>query len=233
MQKIIVGNWKMHGNAALAKTLAVDVAGQAAKSSAQVILCPPFTLIAQLNWLISGSNLALGGQDCSPQPEGAYTGDISAQMLKDAGCKYVIIGHSERRQYHHESNEKVRLKAEQAIKTGLIPILCIGENAEERKSGKAIDNVCQQLRQCLPKGDFLLAYEPVWAIGSGRTPTLDEIGQMHAAITAVTPAPVLYGGSVNAGNAKDIMAVDGVAGVLVGGASLKAEEFCKIIASAI
>ena len=178
------------------------------------------------------------------QPDGAYTGDISAPMLKEAGCAYVIVGHSERRSQHHESSGDVRKKAFRAIRSGLKPIICVGETLHERESGKAEATVVQQVMESLPeeadKGNFVLAYEPVWAIGSGQTPTLANIAEMHSQVTnaaakCIGSKPehmrVLYGGSVKADNAAEILATEGVAGVLVGGASLKAEEFCKIIGS--
>lgn len=247
MQKIVVGNWKMHGDPAMAGSLVQAVTGEGHRlhPSAEVILCPPSPLLATVGGFLAGSVIKLGAQDCHTQAEGAYTGDVSAPMLKASGCSYVIVGHSERRRYHHESNNDIRLKALAAIKAGLTPIICIGETQGERDNGKAQEVVGQQVRECIPEeavsGNFILAYEPVWAIGSGKTPTADDIGQMHAYIVSVTAkrtglaanrVNVLYGGSVNAGNARQIMFTEGVSGVLVGGASLKAEEFCRIIAAA-
>ena len=274
MKKTIVGNWKMNGAAAMAHPLALAVAAAAADvSGAEVVVCPPATLLTQVvGWLV-GSNVKVGGQDCSSQPYGAYTGDISAAMLHEAGCEYVIVGHSERRQHHQETNDIVRDKAAQAMKTGLVPIICVGETGAERESGKAEEVVGRQVKDSLPlqggglgwgtinelgasgsplpnpppergrgSAGFLLAYEPVWAIGSGKTPVDDDIWRMHAYILSVASkqtglAPgaisVLYGGSVNGANAKDILATEHVAGVLVGGASLKEREFTAVIAAAV
>jgi len=238
MKKIIVGNWKMHGDAAMAHTLAMDVADAAAKAPHEVVICPPALLLSQVATALIGSSVKLGGQDCSPEAEGAFTGDISAPMLKAAGCAYVIVGHSERRQHHGETNATVRAKAARALASGLIPIICVGETAGERDAGKTLETVTQQVKECLPSHQpiatspyFLLAYEPVWAIGSGKIPTQADIGQMHAAIleAAAKPLSILYGGSVKPENAREIMAIPHVSGVLVGGASVKAEEFCKII----
>lgn len=248
MIKRIIGNWKMHGDAAMAHPLTEAIAEVADKlpPTIEVILCPPTILLSQVaHWLI-GSAVKLGGQDCHIQPEGAYTGDISAPMLEGAGCSYVIVGHSERRQYHKESNDTVRQKAARAMKTGMIPIICIGETEAERTSGKTEEILGLQVRECLPEeakpGNFVLAYEPVWAIGSGKTPTSDDIRQIHGYIASVTSkrsgipqdkVSVVYGGSVNTDNAQEILATEGVSGVLVGGASLKAELFSRIIAAAV
>ncbi len=243
----IVGNWKMHGNAATARQLAASVAaGFKASQHIEVVLCPPAMLMGEVKAVVTGSSLKMGGQDCHGEKEGAYTGDISAAMLKEAGCSYVITGHSERRMFHKETSADVSKKAAQAMAAGLVPIICIGETEAERDAGKALDVVKKQVEESLPKeasrGDFLLAYEPVWAIGSGKTPTSADIRQMHAQILAVAAKqtglpqgriPVLYGGSVKAANAPEILATEGVAGALVGGASLKADEFGRIIAAAV
>lgn len=238
----------MHGTPAMAHPLTLAVQESAARLGAgsQVVLCPPAILLPLVaGWLASATpRLSMGGQDCHIQPEGAYTGDISAVMLKNAGCTHVIVGHSERRLHHHETNADVRNKAKAAIKSGLIPIICIGETNEDRAGGKAEAVIGEQVRDCLPEeaveGNFVLAYEPVWAIGSGKTPSGADIGDMHAHILSVASSrlgldskavSVLYGGSVKAENAREIMSIQGVSGVLVGGASLKAEEFCNIIAA--
>lgn len=232
MTKYIVGNWKMNGSQALAGALVPRVASLAAQvgSKAEIVLCPPAPLLPEVGRRMQGSFLALGAQDVSPHKDGAYTGDVSAAMLKEAGCRYVIVGHSERRQYHAESDVLVKAKAEAALAGGLIPIVCIGETLAQREAGQAKEVVKTQLAS-LPGGQFLLAYEPVWAIGTGRTPTLSDIAEMHAHIGAMVKAGVLYGGSVKAANAADILQTPGVAGVLVGGASVNAEEFCGIIAA--
>jgi len=247
MKKIIIGNWKMYGDpamaAALAQSIVKNTAGKA--NNAQVVICPPAILLPHVAPHLSGSTIKLGGQDCHIQPDGAYTGDISALMLKQAGCTHVLVGHSERRKFHHEQDIDVRHKAARAVKTGLIPVICIGESEEERKAGKTKDILAQQIRECIPEeaiqGDFILAYEPVWAIGSGKTPTMGDISDIHAYIISLAARrtgmdsasiPVIYGGSVKADNAREIMAAEAVSGVLVGGASLKAEEFCRIVAAA-
>jgi triosephosphate isomerase len=246
MKKLVVANWKMYGQPAMARQLAAAVVQQAAQTSAaSVVMCPPAILVADIAKSLDNQMVAVGGQDCHADAEGAHTGDISAVMLKDAGCSHVIVGHSERRTNHGETSAQVNAKAARAIVSGLIPIICIGETLAEREKGEAEAVVGAQLRQSIPdsaaQGNFVLAYEPVWAIGSGKTPTTDDIRQMHRYIvsvaserTGVAPAAVavLYGGSVKAANAKDIMATEAVAGVLVGGASLKADEFCSIIAAA-
>ncbi len=239
----------MYGEPAMAQALATAVSqhADAQGDGIEVVMCPPGVLIAQVNYFIKGAKRTkLGGQDCHGLPEGAYTGETSAKMLKDAGAAYVIVGHSERRTYYGETNEVVRLKAARALQTGLTPIICIGESEAERKAGQALEVVGKQVRESLPKEaesqDFVLAYEPVWAIGSGATPTTDDIAAMHAHILAVASGqtgkntgviPVLYGGSVKGDNARDILHTAGVGGVLVGGASLKAEEFCRIISAAV
>ena len=244
MQKIVVGNWKMYGGpVAQARALAEKViACGRTTSSVTVVICPSSPLLAVLSPLMSGSKLILGAQDCHGEVEGAYTGDVSAKLLKEIGAAYVIVGHSERRTLHHETSADVRKKAAAAIASGLIPIICVGESAQERKQGKAEEIVAKQVEESLPdaaaKSQFIIAYEPVWAIGSGQTPTAGDIAQMHTHIASAAArrtglAPerisVLYGGSVKGDNAAAIMATEGVAGVLVGGASLKAEEFCEII----
>lgn len=246
MKKLVVANWKMYGQPAMARQLSASVAAAAAATeAARVVLCPPAILLGDVRESIKGQSVALGGQDCHCDTEGAHTGDTSAAMLKDATCGYVIVGHSERRTNHGETNAQVRAKAARAIESGLIPIICIGETLAQRENGEAETVVGTQVRESIPdsaaQGNFVLAYEPVWAIGSGKTPTTDDIKQMHRYIvsvaserTGLAPAAiaVLYGGSVKAANAKDIMATEAVAGVLVGGASLKADEFCSIIAAA-
>ena len=242
MKKIVVGNWKMQGSGDLIP--AVIAAGMPPAGVA-VVVCPPATLIGLVAAQLKHPDAAAGAQDCAAQESGAYTGDISARMLKEAGAKYVIVGHSERRTRHNETDDVVRQKAIQAMQAGLVPIICIGETEAERMTGQAEAVVGKQIQQSLPNEaknkHFILAYEPVWAIGTGKTPTPQDIQHMHSTIaqaaaqrTGLAPAAisVLYGGSVNAGNAKAILALPGVAGVLVGGASVKPEEFGKIIAAA-
>ena len=247
MKKLIVGNWKMYGDAAMArqftKVLAEDATALA--ETAELVICPPAVLIPQVVSELAGSGAKAGAQNCHFAEEGAYTGDVSARMLKNSGCAYVIVGHSERRKFYNERDSDIRLKAQAAINVGLIPIICVGETEQERASGKAGVIVEQQVTACLPKeavfGNFVLAYEPVWAIGSGKVPSSDDIHEMHALITSVVQTKtglnpeqvsVLYGGSVKPENSREILAISGVSGALVGGASLKAEFFCAIAASA-
>ncbi|MFO1243316.1 MAG: triose-phosphate isomerase [Rickettsiales bacterium] len=242
--KYIVGNWKMHGTAAEGQALAAGIADAAAQyqEHAKVVLCPPATLIAQAAWWLKGRPVALGGQDCHTEDKGAFTGDVSAAMLKDAGAKYVIVGHSERRQHHGETNEIVRKKAEAAVAAGLVPILCIGETLEDRETGRTNTVLMEQVAASLPQqtGPYILiAYEPVWAIGTGRTPSFQDIDDAQQAILGYLTGErklgqdkvcVLYGGSVKPDNAKDILKLASVGGVLVGGASLKSKDFSEIIA---
>jgi triosephosphate isomerase len=204
-----------------------------------VMICPPATLVARFAAAVSGSSVLIGGQDCHAQPSGAFTGDIAAEMLKDAGASAVIVGHSERRQYHGETDADVRAKALAAKRARLLPIVCVGESRAEREAGRAETVVGAQLDGSLPDdlGDFVVAYEPVWAIGTGLTPTPADVGDIHRFIrrqlearfgTAAATTRILYGGSVNPENAKELMAVANVDGALVGGASLKADQFLAI-----
>lgn len=246
MRKLIAGNWKMNGLRADGAALTRELAARAGRTppKCELLICPPATLLTEIAALLVGSRVALGGQDCHPDPKGAHTGDISAAMLKDSGCAYVILGHSERRQNHHESDALVRRKVEAARGGGLIPIVCVGETAAERDAGKALAVVGGQLAGSLPEFDgssqLVVAYEPVWAIGTGRTPKPDEIAEVHGFIRAElkkrTPNPdtvrVLYGGSVNAKNAASILPIANVDGALVGGASLEAESFWTIAQAA-
>jgi triosephosphate isomerase len=238
---LVVGNWKMNGLEASVGELDKIIAGGKKLANADLMVCPPATLIASFAAAARGSNFAIGGQDCHALPSGAYTGDISAEMLKDAGAVAVIVGHSERRQYHGETDANVRAKALAARRAGIIAIVCIGETRAERDAGKARLVVGTQLDGSLPDGadNIIVAYEPVWAIGTGLTPTVDDVGDIHGFIRerlcgrygeAGAGTCVLYGGSVKPANAKELMAVENVDGALVGGASLKAEEFLGIAA---
>ncbi len=240
----VVGNWKMYGTRAmLAEARAIDRAAERL-IKVEVALAPPFTLIhATRN---EASLIGVGAQDCHPADGGAHTGDISAAMLKDAGAGFVIVGHSERRADHGESNALVKSKAEAALSAGLGVIVCVGESEAERDAGMAESVVRKQLEESLPLGDdvvekITIAYEPVWAIGTGRTPSVDEIGAMHRSIRKVassvygkkaTEMRILYGGSVKPENAAEIFGASDVGGALVGGASLTAESFLGIIAVA-
>ncbi len=202
-------------------------------SDAQVVLCPPFTQLAAAQMVLNGTEIDLGAQDCHYKDEGAFTGDISANMLKRAGCSYAIVGHSERRQYHQEANETIKAKADSAMDHGLTPVICVGESLAQREAGKQEDVVAQQLAECIPARAeaYVVAYEPVWAIGTGKTASADDIAKMHDYIKKQLDSapPVLYGGSVKPTNAAEILALEGVDGVLVGSASLKPEDFAAII----
>lgn len=242
MKKFIVANWKMCGRVESSKIWAQKIIARQIPAEREVVVCPPTALLSILKDALGESAVKLGGQDCHAKDEGAYTGETSAQLLKDLGCEYVIVGHSERRSYQMENNEIVRAKAICAIKTGLIPVICIGETGKQRENGKTLEVIKQQIAESVPDeagfGNFLLAYEPVWAIGSGKLPTMDEIKQVHEAIkTSISERKkidaagvyVLYGGSVKPDNAADILGLSSVSGVLVGGASLNADDFYKII----
>ena len=233
---LIIGNWKMYGlGADLAEVRAV--AAGIGSGAARVALCPPVTLLAGAAAAAQGSPLLIGAQDVAPGRFGAMTGDVSAAMLKDAGARLVIIGHSERRRHHGETDAMVRAKAEAALAEGLEAIVCIGETEAERDAGEALAVLTRQLVGALPApgaGRCAIAYEPVWAIGTGRTPTAAQIAEAHAHIATVAgrDAAVLYGGSVKPANAAELLAVAGVDGLLVGGASLKAADFLAIVRAA-
>jgi triosephosphate isomerase len=245
MRQLIAGNWKMNGLAADGVALTRALAARAAASplAADMLLCPPATLLLPVRQAIAGSPLWLGGQDCHTRQHGAHTGDISAAMLRDAGCSHVILGHSERRTDHHESDALIRAKLKAALEAGLTPILCIGETAQQRDAGAALEVVARQLSGALPEGTgaLVIAYEPVWAIGTGRTPTAADIAAVHAHIRAqlkgkvAAPAEtrILYGGSVKPGNARELLHVANVDGALVGGASLDADDFWAIAEAAV
>jgi len=241
--KLIAGNWKMNGLAAdLVEAETLKSALESEPSVHRVALCPPATLIAQAAWRLKGGAVEIGGQDCHAQPAGAYTGSISAAMLKDAGASLVILGHSERRQGLGETDADVAAKVEAALAAGLEPIVCVGETLQEREAGRAVEVVSGHVKASLSDAvigkTFAIAYEPVWAIGTGLTPTLEQIAEVHAAVRAALverlgeggrTAPILYGGSVKPSNAAEILAVQDVGGALVGGASLKAQDFLGII----
>jgi triosephosphate isomerase len=239
---LIAGNWKMNGLAASLDEARAVAAGLAGLSGVRVAICPPATLIDRLRQAIGGGPVLVGGQDCRAEASGAFTGDISAEMLADAGASLVILGHSERRAGHGETDALVAAKARAALRVGLEPIVCVGETLEQRQAGQALTVVTGQVRGSLPAGlagqAFAVAYEPVWAIGTGLTPTTAEIAEMHTAIRATLremfgaegdKAPILYGGSVKPSNAAEILHAAEVGGALVGGASLKAEDFLGII----
>jgi len=241
---LIAGNWKMHGLAASLNE-ALAVAHGAKGVHARVAICPPSLLIHRMVEALAGSGIEVGGQDAHYDDTGAFTGDISAEMLADAGAKLVILGHSERREAYRERDELVARKVQAALRHGLEPIICVGESLEQRRAGRALAVVTGQVRGSLPSelsgSRFAVAYEPVWAIGTGLTPTVAEIEEMHRAIRATLnemfgatgeAPPILYGGSVKPANAAEILHAAEVGGALVGGASLKAEDFLAIIRAA-
>ena len=242
MRSLVAGNWKMNGLSASLKELeALKAALAAEPAQADVLICPPFTLIAQANWFVKGA-FALGGQDCHAKPSGAHTGDVAAEMLKDVGASYVILGHSERRHDHGERDADVAAKAQAAWRAGLTAIICCGETEAQRSAGDAHHICSGQLDGSVPvtatAANTVIAYEPVWAIGTGKTPTSAEIVQMHAHIRSCLVRHlgeegrrlrILYGGSVKPDNAAEILHLAEVNGALVGGASIKSDDFLRII----
>jgi triosephosphate isomerase len=237
---LIAGNWKMNGRRADGLALAKGIVAGAVGRKAELLLCPPATLSALVGAAIKGSGISLGGQDCHHAPNGPHTGDIGAPMLADLGCRYVIVGHSERRAEHGESDALVKAKAGAALAAGLVPIVCVGESEAERDRGEALAVVARQLAGSLPDGaagsTVGVGYEPIWAIGTGRTPSHADIEAVHGHLRAELAKRfadagsfrLLYGGSVKPSNCEDIVALANVDGALVGGASLKAEDFLAI-----
>jgi triosephosphate isomerase (TIM) len=239
---LVAGNWKMNGlTASLAELDLIVASAPRLASRLDLMVCPPATLIAACAARAAGGPVAIGGQDCHAEAAGAFTGDISAEMLKDAGASAVIVGHSERRSFHHESNADVHAKALAARRAGLLAVVCVGESRDERAAGRTLDVVGAQIEESLPDAaaaqTLVVAYEPVWAIGTGLTPTPADVAQVHGFIRArlVTRfgaagqgMRILYGGSVKPSNCSVLMAVADVDGALVGGASLKADEFLAI-----
>jgi len=242
MPQLIAGNWKMHMLRAPAAELAAGVRAGAQDLACDLLVCPPFTALEAVARALSGSPVAVGGQDCHTQPQGAHTGDVSAAMLRDAGATWVILGHSERRQNHAETDELVREKVLAATEAGLTPIVCVGETDEQRTGGQETEVVGWQLAGSLPKPFAgVVAYEPVWAIGTGRTATEQDVATMHAFIReelvrqfgeAGQSIRILYGGSMRPANAAALLAVPHVGGGLIGGASLKADDFLAIARAA-
>ena len=240
IKALVAGNWKMNGLKAQLKEAEAVVAGVGAGAGCDVMICPPATLIAPLK-AIAGDNVLVGGQDCHALESGAHTGDVSAEMLKDAGAAAVIVGHSERRADHGERSGDVKAKAAAAHRAGLTAIICVGETAGERAAGLTLKVVERQVRGSLPAGanaqNTVIAYEPVWAIGTGLTPTAGDVAEVHWFLRDLVAGEagdgaamrILYGGSVKSGNAAELMAVENVNGALVGGASLKADDFLGII----
>jgi triosephosphate isomerase (TIM) len=239
--KLVAGNWKMNGlrqdGTMLAHALKARAAAAGDRLGCDILVCPPATLLSEIGGILAGSGMALGGQDCHAASKGAYTGDISAEMLADLGCSYVILGHSERRHGHNETDAIVRSKIAAAWRAGLIAILCVGETQRQREAGEAVEVVSSQLAGSMPDeattASLVVAYEPVWAIGTGLTATTDDIAAMHVEIRSRLPSGtrILYGGSVNPRNADTILGLRGVDGALVGGASLKADDFWAIAQS--
>lgn len=245
---MIAGNWKMNGLSADGVNLAKEIAAEVkklGKPACEFVVCPPFTLLCLVKKALRGAKVALGAQDAHFATKGAHTGDISPLMLKDLGCTYVILGHSERRADHGESNELVAKKAAAAYENGLKTIICIGETEKQHEDGKTIEVCTNQILGSVPANadasNTVIAYEPVWAIGTGKTPTPADVEEVHAAVRKVLAKKlgksvankmrILYGGSVKPGNAKEFLSLPDVDGALIGGASLKAEDFMAIAKS--
>lgn len=245
---VVIGNWKMHGLREEAVALSDALKGSLISvdtTRAMVGVCPPATVVYDVVERLEGSAIAVGGQDCHYEVSGAFTGDVSAAMLKDAGCSLVLVGHSERRMYHYESNQLVQQKASAAVAQGLVPVVCVGETLEQRDNGEADRVIAEQLAGSIPDDvvadQLLVAYEPVWAIGTGRTATVEQISSMHQHIKNTIKSQrgfaqsckILYGGSVKPTNIAEIIAVDAVDGVLVGGASLDVDAFAAIVSAVV
>ncbi|MGE0424995.1 MAG: triose-phosphate isomerase [Reyranellaceae bacterium] len=239
---LIAGNWKMNLLRGDAVALATALREGAADARAEVVVCPVAVQIAAVAQVLSTTAIGVGGQDCHADAAGAHTGDVSAEMLADAGARWVIVGHSERRTDHGETDEQVRAKATAGLRAGLTPIICVGETLAQRKAGETLDVLARQIAASVPSGaaNVVVAYEPVWAIGTGLTPTVAEIDEAHrhlrGRLGGVVPdaqaVRILYGGSVKPSNAAEILGVADVDGALVGGASLKAADFLPIVAAA-
>lgn len=243
-RKLAAGNWKMNGTGAALETLQALAAAHAAPS-VDILICPPATLVSRAAGITADSAITIGGQDCHAATAGAHTGDISAEMLKEAGARSVILGHSERRADHGEKDAQVRAKSEAALAMGLTAVICVGETLQDREAGKTLEVVGSQLSGSVPAtakaANTVIAYEPVWAIGTGKVPTLEQIAEVHDFIRTelinrfgaeiAEGMRLLYGGSVKAGNAAEIFAVSNVDGALVGGASLTVPDFSPIIAA--
>lgn len=245
-RKLIAGNWKMNGSAAMTRDLigALTAKAAAAAPACDVAVCPPYPFLGAAAAALAGSPVALGAQDCAVKVSGAHTGDVAAEMLADVGCRYAIVGHSERRADHGESDALIAAKAAAAHRAGLIAVICVGETEAERVAGRALDVASAQLAGSIPAGataeNTVIAYEPVWAIGTGKTATPADVAEMHAhirgqlagKIAEADKVRILYGGSVKASNAAELLAVANVDGALVGGASLVAADFWAIVEAA-
>jgi len=243
-KKLIAGNWKMNGSLAANELLLKGLLAGVGESACKVVVCVPSVYFAQCQGLLVGSVIDLGAQDVSSHESGAYTGEIAPAMLKEFGLRYVIVGHSERRQYHGETDEVVAAKAQRALSSGITPIVCVGETLAEREAGKTEEVVKRQLAAVIHTNghcisEIVVAYEPVWAIGTGLSATAEQAQQVHAVLRsqlkAATPnadrIPLLYGGSMNAANAASLLAQTDIDGGLIGGAALKAQDFLSIIAA--
>lgn len=243
---LIAGNWKMNASSEMAVTLIDGLLAWPGKEGVELLVCPPSPYLGPVGAMISESEIRLGAQACHPNPSGAHTGDVAAEMLADLGCSYVIVGHSERRADHGETDSDVCAQAAAAHRAGLTAIVCVGETEAERDAGKTLDVVGRQVANSVPDSataeNTVVAYEPVWAIGTGRTPTSDEVQEVHAAIragikerfgdTVASGMRLLYGGSMKPSNAAELLALADVDGGLIGGASLKADDFTAIAESA-
>lgn len=245
MRKLIVGNWKMNGSLAANEALVQAMQAGLQQPACELAVCAPAVYLAQLQTLLSSTPIALGAQDLSQHESGAFTGEVSAQMLRDFGVRYCIVGHSERRQYHAESDRLVALKVQRALANGITPIVCVGETLLEREAGQSEDVVRRQLAGVIQLNghcisEIVVAYEPVWAIGTGKTASAEQAQQVHGVLRAQLRAAsghadrirIIYGGSMNAANAAQLLAQPDIDGGLIGGASLKAPDFLSIIASA-
>jgi len=243
--KLMVGNWKMNGSLAANASLVADILAGMVNVNCQAAVCAPFVYLSQLQSLLAGSSVALGSQDVSMHEAGAFTGEVSASMLRDFGVHYAIVGHSERRQYHGESDALVASKAQRALAAGITPIVCVGESLAEREAGQTEAVVKRQLAAVIHANghcisEIVVAYEPVWAIGTGRTATPEMAQQVHAVLRAQLQAAtahaervsILYGGSMNAANAADLLGQPDVDGGLIGGAALKAPDFLSMLKAA-
>lgn len=244
-QKLIVGNWKMNGSLAANQALLADLTAGVGSAACGVAVCVPAPYLAQVQGLLASSAIVLGAQDISQHASGAYTGEVAPGMLKEFGVRYAIVGHSERRQYHGETDEVVAAKAQSALANGITPIVCVGETLAEREAGKTEEVVKRQLAAVVHANghcisEIVVAYEPVWAIGTGKTATPEQAQQVHALLRAQLQAAsshadriqILYGGSMNAANAANLLAQADIDGGLVGGASLKAADFLAIVSAA-
>ncbi len=246
-RKLVAGNWKMNGSLAANALLLTEIKAEFAEGACDAVVCVPFPYLAQCQLLLAGSNIGLGAQDVSMHESGAYTGEVSATMLLEFGCRYVIVGHSERRAYFRESDELVARKAARAVDYGLVPIVCVGETLAQREAGQTEEVVCQQMDavlSVLAPDDLcriVVAYEPVWAIGTGRTATPEMAQEVHAILrkrlheknaNAASEVRILYGGSMKPDNAGELLVMPDIDGGLVGGAALKATDFLSIVCKA-